>query len=479
MNVGGTTNLLSLFAQNANVGTMNVLSSFVTPGDMNVGGTTNLSSLFAPNANVGTMNVTSFITPTIVTGSITYNEDLTKQAPYLMPSPANAAAILAWIAATCNVTGTGSFWSPVKPPSFSYIDFNTINAVGILGVAKNPVGPFTCGILLPSGDAIFIPSNLAGSTTQTLFGISSKNFPGVGTFTYSTSAISTTSYRLLYAVLSPAGRIVAVSNSNPGYIASIDINTSVTTAPQSNTYNIGCGGCVLGPDSSVIMIPGWTGSTSSTNSISTYNDYTNIITNKITIGSDPYIQNGEFAGAVLLPNGVVVCIPWTNSFICAYDAITNTIQNRGCISGITGFNGGVLTPTGNVVCIPYSQYPSSNIGIYTPATSTTSATFTNVITNTGQTAFCGGCLLPTGNVIMAPFSSSNIGMFSPSTFTYSNLVTLSGFLTGGPQCRGCVLRPDGKVVFVMNNSDLKRIVMLNMNTPAPIEMCLSPFFNKF
>jgi hypothetical protein len=411
-----------------------------------------------------------------VVGAITYNEDLTKQAPYLRPSTANAATILAWISATCNVTGKGSFWSATTLPSVSIVDIQLkTNLTGVFGLKNTPTGPYSCGILLPSGDATFIPSLATADKAQVLYGISSQNFPGLGSFTYSTPAM-TNSYKLLYGVLSPTGRIVAVSNSNPGYIVSIDVNTTVTTVPLNSPYTTGCGGCVLGPDSSVIIIPAYT---STLRAIVSYNDFTNSLTTKRTITDGTFTQDGEFAGGVLLPNGHIVFIPYSNSFICAYDPITDTFVN-GSFWSTSGYNGGVLTPSGSVVCVPYSSDVTSRIGIYTPATSSTSATFTTVATNAGQYAFCGGCLLPTGNIILAPYASTNIGMFSPSTLTYTTLVNISAFhATGGPQCRGCVLRPDGKVVFVINNYTTKRILILNMNTPAPKEMCLSPFFNKF
>jgi hypothetical protein len=264
---------------------------------------------------------------------------------------------------------------------------------------------------------------------------------------------------------------------------SIDINTNISVSPKQSTSGSSYGftACILNPvDSKVILIPQYS---NPLNAIQIYDDFTNLLNlSKTTITNGTYTQDNEFAGAVLLPDGNVVCIPYTNSFICTYDPKNDNIPLSSCIS-VSGFNGGVLTPTGNVVCVPYSQYPTSNIGIYTPATSTASATFTNVITNTGTTAFCGGCLLPTGNVILAPYSSSNVGMFSPSTLAYSNLVTVLNIKSGGPQCRGCVLCPDGRVVFVINNCNITGkpciIMTLNMNTPAPREMCLSPFFNKF
>jgi hypothetical protein len=311
--------------------------------------------------------------------------------------------------------------------------------------------------------------------------MSSQNFPGLGSFTYSTPA-TTNNYKLLYGVLSPTGKIVAVSNSNPGYIVSIDVNTIITTTPTNSSYNNGCGGCVLGPDSSVIIIPSYA---SSLRPITSYNDFTNTPTPKSTITNGGYTQNGEFAGGVLLPNGHIVFIPYSNSFICEYDPISDTFVERSFVSA-SGYNGGVLTPTGSVVCVPYSSDATAGIGVYTPATSSASAMFTTFATNAGPYAFCGGCLLPTGNIILAPYGSSSIGIFYPSTNGYTSLVNISGFFaTGGPQCRGCVLRPDGKVVFVINNwlnsktVLAKRIMILNMNTPAPKEMCLSPFFNKF
>jgi hypothetical protein len=83
--------------------------------------------------------------------------------------------------------------------------------------------------------------------------------------------------------------------------------------------------------------------------------------------------------------------------------------------------------------------------------------------------FITGATLPSGNIIMCPFTASNIGMVDPYALTYSNCAAATGFV-------GTTLLPDGRVVFTPYSS--ANVGILNTFTPAPLEFCRSPYFNK-
>jgi hypothetical protein len=94
------------------------------------------------------------------------------------------------------------------------------------------------------------------------------------------------------------------------------------------------------------------------------------------------------------------------------------------------------------------------------------------------TTFGGACLLPSGNIIFAQaqtitanVGSSNVGMFDPNVLSYSNSSRSGGNFSGAS------LLPSGQVVFCPSGS--ANVGILSTMTPAPPEMCLSPYFNKF
>ena len=123
----------------------------------------------------------------------------------------------------------------------------------------------------------------------------------------------------------------------------------------------------------------------------------------------------------------------------------------------------MLTPNGNVVFVPVS----SNVGVWNPS----AGTFSNVSTGAPASSFRGGVLLPTGNVVLVPQTSANVGLINGTTRAYSNVTGSVGGFSGG------VLVPDGRVVFVPNTA--ANVGILETVTPAPVEFCTAPYFNKF
>jgi len=153
-----------------------------------------------------------------------------------------------------------------------------------------------------------------------------------------------------------------------------------------------------------------------------------------------------------------------------------TYSNVGPIVSAGGnysLEGCVLAPNGNVIMIPYN---SDNVVVYNPSYVSSplpAAAFSNVtIGAQGGGKFNGGVLLPSGNIICIPYNSKNVGMFSPSTLTYSNITPYSSTTV----VRRGVLVPDGRII--CPRAAYNTIFAIDSFVPAPIEFCLSPYFNK-
>jgi len=384
---------------------------------------------------IGTSAVTADLT---VAGNIYYTDDIFKRGPYLVPSPANSNAIQAWISSTCNNSSqpTKSWWATSATPTYS-------------NIATGPRGAndYKGSVLLPDGRVLFVPS-------------SASNVGIFNPFTLTFSAI----------IPSGAGRGgafsggVLLANGNVLMIpqtASANIcNFSPSSLILSNTTTIPAGtgfdGGVLIPNGNVVMIPSLGSNIGMYNPNSTPPIYTNLTA---TSGIN-------YVGGVLIPNGNVVMYPITaSSTIGMYNpSVTPPVFSSITVTGGTpSCQGAVLTPNGNVIGIPLS---GSNIGLFNPTT----LTYSN-ITMTGVTGggFITGGLLPSGNIVMCPYTASNVGMVDPDARTYSNAARAAGFV-------GTTVLPSGRVVFTPYTA--ANVGILDTFTPAPIEFCLSPYFNK-
>ena len=371
-----------------------------------------------------------------VTSTIQYGEDLVRRAPHLVPSASNAGVITAWMSGTCNAVAVqGSFWAlDALPPSVSNI------AIGPPGLDS-----YTGSVLLNNGRVLFVPS--AASIGIGLFN------PATDQYSVVTPAGSVLTGGYSGGVLAPNGNVIFVSNTS----TSIGVyNPSTLTFSSATAHKCATPaffGGTLGPNSNVIMVP----STGHSN-IGEYSPVTGIYSNAAETGT-----LGGYAGAVLIPNGNVVCIPWNSSNIGQYDSTTRVFSNSATVVG--QFAGGVLAPNGTVVCVPSSL---SNVVVFDPATNTGS----NIEAAAG---FFGGVLMLTGNIVCIPSTNSNVGWVDPIRLTYSNIVPQSVF--GANAFRGGTLLPDGRVIFCP--FDATNVAGIQSLTPAPVEFCRSPYFNKF
>jgi hypothetical protein len=468
---GGTTLYVNgnLFAQNINTVTLNATSIFTPTGFLGIGTTapsgtslfvsgnmyvTNaltVTNLFTTTANAGTVNALSFITQTafngpttaftlansltisntvvtnnvIASGTITYGEDLYKRGPYLLPSQANAVSIQGWISATCNAASqpAKSWWSTSPVPVSG-------------NVATTGGSSFFGSVLLPDGRVMFCPfsGGVVGFYTPT-------------TGLYSTVPFGTaTSYR--GGVLTPTGNVVMLpwgGNANASVFNPISYLSSNISLNRGNNPQIQGG--VLLPNGNII------GNTNGGSNVITINPTTFLCSNVSPINKTPG------GGAVLLPNGNVF-LNGNNGNASVYNYLNGNFTNVAI--GPSFYQSAVLAPNGNVIGLPLN---GGNIISCNPLTFTVS----NIVSNVSM---MGGCLLPSGNIICAPASLPNIGMVDPINLTYSNIPASMGSMAG------CTLLPSGQVVFTPGAASAN-VGILNTMTPAPIEFCLGPYFNKF
>jgi hypothetical protein len=394
-----------------------------------------VGNVYASNAVI-TTNV-------IASGTLYYNEDLTKRAPHIIPTVANASIIQSWISATCNVVDQqGSFWAPSSRPAFS-------------NIATGPVGSraYIGSVSLPDGRVLFVPYN---TTTVGLFNPFTNQFSAVTPTNFS----GVVAPRFFGGVAVPSGNVIFVpyTSSNIG-------SYNPTTGVYANVFkhNISTpafGGAVLDGQSNVTMVP----STGHSN-ICAYNGASGTFSNMVSTGT-----LGGFIGAVLLPTGNIMCIPFGTSNIVQYSPNTRTYSNS--TVGSSGFQGGVLAPNGNVVCIPNTN---ANVVVVNPSGNPPYA-FSNILVGrTDGGGFAGGVLLPSGNIVCVSNTNSNAGMIDPGALTYSNIVPQSGTAQLGSYFGGS-LSVDGRVIFCPFSST--NVACVTTTTPCTPELRLAPYFNK-
>jgi streptogramin lyase len=387
---------------------------------MNVTGTANVNvfmwnQIITPGADVYDLTV---IGGTQVANTLVYSEDLVRRSPHLAPNAINADQIQAWIQGTCNAPSK-SWWPP-----------------GAVLSNSAPVGSlqYAGSVLLPDGTILFAPLNSKGTI--------GRYNPGTGQFSASVPSGAAVTGSYFGGVLTPSGNVVFAPATSGG---AIGIYNPVANQFQKGPTPPGgpFTGCVLDPLGNVVMTGQY---------IVSYNPTLNSIV--ASIGPFP----GTLRGGVLGPNGIVTCIPGTNSSIVLYNPYTISVTTVS--SGPAQFSGGVLTPSGSIVCVPWGP----TIGVLN------SGIFTGLTINTPAGAFEGGSLLPNGNVIFFSNSSANVGMFDPVALAYSNYAPGSGFAGG-------TLARDGSVVMCPRLSGNVGIVETGMAISR--EFCLSPYFNKF
>ena len=452
-----TLNAASVIYGTSNISTLNVISIYGQGGSVGINTSTNLGAALQIQGNVYASN--GWTAPNVaLSGTISYNEDLFKRGPYLLPSSANGATITAWISATCNAVGqpTKSWWATSPKPIYG-------------NVASGPVGSSAYGgsVLLPDGRVLFVPQS--GSTVG-LFNPATSLFSAVVPTGFSAS-----SGQFRSGVLVPNGNVVFIpwQSSNVGLLNPLTYAYSnIAVGAMGGTYRFQGG--VLGPTGNVIMIP------RDSANIGVFNPTTLTLTNVGPIAAQGL---SLFGAGVLLPNGNVVMSPLSTGgnigMYNSYSLSASGFTNVGPIASSGTWESASLAPNGNVVFAPSS---SLNVVVYNPTFVSSPigvGGFSNLTIGSmgGSNYFQGSALLPSGNILFCPADASNVGMFDPMStpFQYSNCASTGSIATG--KFFGCTLIPDGRVVFTPVTS--ANVGVLSTLAPVAKEFCLAPMFNKF
>lgn len=461
--VTNTASTRNVFTASLNVATLNALN-------MNISSTSNVSNLSGPRINLVTLNTSSVsgfvgintstgIGATLqVNGNIYCSNAITAQsiitgnvngadqnAPFLLPTQANAGTIQAWISGTCNNSykyGT------------SALQYSNVNN----GPQRN--NDYSGSVLLPDGRVMFVPFSASNigvyDPSMLLFS------------TYLVPGLSSDTAKFKGGVLLPSGNVVFVpwGSSNIGMFNPIDFSFSNISSGQSatNPYS----GGVLSPTGNVVFIP------KNSSNIGVFSPTTFVTTN---VGPVAGTNLNLFGSGLLLPNGNVVMSPMTSANIGMYN--TASLSSTG-FSNVGPFKSSgpqyetsLLGPDGNVFFLPATS--AVNVVVYNP-TSVSTPVLSNIQLGQfeGTISFRGGCLAPSGNIICAPMDASNIGMIDPVSLTYSNCAFVS---TLASKFMDCTLHPTGRFIFSPYNAG--NVGVLNTTVPSIVEFCLNPFLNKY
>jgi len=440
----GAANALTTLAGNLFVSNGITSPSIVASGSINAA-LVNVTTLYTAEdfsvANYSGSNL-------VISGNITYSEDLMNRGPWLLPSPANAAAIQSWISVTCNAASvpTRSHWAGGAPI------FSNVTSGPLAG------NEYCGGVLLPDGRVLFVPSSASN--------VGFFN-PADGSFsTVTTPGLTAVANKYRGGVLAPNGNVIFV----PFQVNNVGVFNPMTSVFSNvGPFNVGTNGFesgVLARNGKVIFVP------RESANVGIF-DHTTLTMSNLAVQG---VNQTGFLGGCLLPNGNVVFIPGNSRNVGMLAADQSSFSNVGPFftSGSSKFVGGAVAPDGNVVMTP-GYLTLANVAIFNPANSTCSNVQTRVAGASG--AFAGAALLPTGNIVFAPVTTGNVGMFDPATLTYSNLVVGALNTTVTNKFYGATLIPDGRVVFTP--MAVQNVCTLSGMVPAPVEFCLSPYFNKF
>jgi hypothetical protein len=259
-------------------------------------------------------------------------------------------------------------------------------------------------------------------------------------------------------MLAPNGKIFmpgAETNTTILVVTPSGNGGTATTIASAGAYN-GWGG-VVGPNG-ILYYP-------TTNNISTINPDTN------AVAVIPSSSGVSVAGLTLAGNGLIytttnsantlgVITPTSTSPYGTYSTITGTLG--------TGYGPGVLAPNG------YLYFIGPSILVVFPTG--TSATWTTV--GSGFSNYSGGTLGADGKIYFSPYPSGNILIVTPISSSPYATYTTSSAVTGA--FMGLKLAPNGNIYGIPNNtSNILKITFSGLSQLPSSNYCLSPYTNKY
>ena len=259
------------------------------------------------------------------------------------------------------------------------------------------------GVLTPNGSVVFIPR---GQSNVGVFNPISYNYSNI-----SAGLTSSGTFWFQGGVLAPDGNVICVPRDSPNIcVVNPILFTSSNVGPIAASGLSLFGGGVLLPNGNVVFTP-----LSSAN-IGMFNP-----TNRTYSNVGPVKTTGTgltFEASCLAPDGNVIMVPYNSGNVIVYNpsyvssplpagAFSNIIVSA---AGGSKFYGAVLVPSGNIICIPYS---SGNIGSIDPV----ALTYSNATAYKGSICW-RGVLIPDGRIV-SPRNDANIihtiGGFGPAS----------------------------------------------------------------
>eukprot|EP00698_Gefionella_okellyi_P019513 TRINITY_DN5985_c0_g1_i2.p1 TRINITY_DN5985_c0_g1~~TRINITY_DN5985_c0_g1_i2.p1 ORF type:complete len:1011 (-),score=168.59 TRINITY_DN5985_c0_g1_i2:7-3039(-) len=312
-------------------------------------------------------------------------------------------------------------------------------------------GTFASAVALPDGGVIFVPYSAGHQAVLYRGGITSL-FP----------LASSDAQSFVGGVLLPSGKVVLVPHFCRHVVTLDPVTMTVTEHPQDlGTAPTKFYGGVLLPNGKVFF-------NAHTAVVGVFDPISGIT---VTIASFY-----TFPSSVLLPDGRVLCVPYSNERVMMYDYRSNELVLQTASGPHKGtdnaFLGGILLPNGNVLFVPFNYF---TIVMYNP----TSDQFISSVPVTNPVAlmFAGGCLLPNGIAVFAPYYAQRLGFFDYRGGVNGVGRYFEGNSFGSSDlCVGATLLTTGQVVIVASAGG--HIGMLNTNMDAK-EMATHPSFNKF
>ncbi|AOP35078.1 hypothetical protein A0128_15260 [Leptospira tipperaryensis] len=320
-----------------------------------------------------------------------------------------------------------------------------------------------------------------------------------------TFGVETDASAYVGAVLTPAGRIIAVTNQGMKLVELDPVTRLIT-----NTLGIGFlgfskwNGGVLSPSGSIELIPSGT---------TAYASFDPVSFGAVAYGTTTGFN--DFMGGVFAPNGKFYPIPASSLFFTEVDPVTRTHSTFGtALTANPFYAGGVLGPNGNIYAIPSqaNQFvevdpiaktntnfgsfffgffgkwsggvlaPNGKIYVIPDAFSMfveidpVAKTLTPFGAAPGVSqAYSGGVLAPNGKIYGIPFDATEFVEIDPQTLT----VTYFGTAPGGGAWSGGVLAPNGKIYGMPYNAG----TFLEIDPRANGRICdpilQSAYFNKY
>lgn len=332
---------------------------------------------------------------------------------------------------------------------------NDIMSTYSLVYTSNHGAAYYGGVLAPNGDIHFVP--FCGEVGQKI-----------------SSAGVVSTYSLIYingdgayngGVLSPNGDIHFV----PAYASvgqKISIDGTVSTYSLIYTFNglngrAYCGGA-LSPNGDVHFAP-WSAEVgqkiSTDGTVSTY--------------SLIYSMDSAYCGTVLAPNGDIHFVP-SSAVVGQKVSSDGTVLTYSLIyTRRESYSGGVLTPNGDIHFIPKCAEVGQKISMDGKIL-TYSLLYTS---DAGPNQ--GGVLSPNGDIYFIP-SWTNFGQKIDMD---GNITTFSlAYPIGEPEnsyyCGG-ILTANGDIHFIPFDAEVGQKISTLSAIPFDLNVCLSPFFNKF